>query len=65
MFNLGLYFRTLDLTKTNVFLKLGLKKFCDSASNDQGYQLVGSKDEQSDKYSVLEISPGPYPHTIR
>ena len=46
-------------------MKTGFKKICDSASNDQGYHLVGSKDELNDKYSVFEISPGPYPQTIR
>ena len=30
MFNLGLYFLTLDLNKTKVLLNLGSKKFCDS-----------------------------------
>ena len=30
MFNLGLYFQILDVTKTKVLLNLGSKKFCDS-----------------------------------
>ena len=32
MFNLGIYFQILDLTKTKVLLNLGSKKFCDSSS---------------------------------